>query len=65
MSDLKGILDNPLVKSMLLKQLKKAWTNGKLQLITITEKDGELEFNVYSEPMKVLTQKDFVNIITA
>jgi hypothetical protein len=62
--DVKSLIENPMVKSLLLGKLKKAWKENKLSMITITEKNGELEFEIYTEQMKVLTQKDFVNIIT-
>lgn len=62
---LKGLLSNPMIKGFLLKKLKSAWKENSLQMITITEKNGELEFNVYTEPMTILTQTDFKNIITS
>lgn len=61
--DLKTIFDNPIVKTLLIKKLKAAWRENNIRLITITERDGELEFEVFTEPMKVLSQKDFINII--
>lgn len=65
MEGLKGLIDNPMVKSLLLKQLKSAWKKGSLTLITITEKEGELEINTYSEPMTVITKTDLQNIINS
>jgi hypothetical protein len=62
--DIKGILDNPLIKTVLLKKLNKAWEEGGLTMITLTrDANGELEVNQYTEPMKVISQKDFTNII--
>lgn len=57
---LEAITNNPLVKTVLLKQLKKVVEEHGIKLITIIpDADGELKFDVYNEEMKVLTNKDF------
>lgn len=61
---LDGILENPIIKATLMKQLKKAFGNDGVKLITISIKpDGELDFGIYKEDQKVLSLTDFNNLV--
>jgi hypothetical protein len=60
---LKGILESPIVKSLLLRKLKTAWKENNITAIVITEKNGELDFETYNEPMAIMTKKELKNII--
>lgn len=59
-----SFLDNPLIKSVALSGLKKAFEKHGIKLITIEMKpDGELNFEVYTEDMKIFRETEFNNII--
>jgi hypothetical protein len=63
---LQSLTDNPMIKNLFLKQLKKVVKEEGITLITIsaseTEPD-ELNFEVYKDEMKILTVKDFEQIL--
>lgn len=61
--DLKFLTENPVLKTMLLSKLKKLWRSNGIRLITIIEKSGELEFEMYNEDMIVISRKKFTEII--
>jgi hypothetical protein len=55
-----GLLDNPLIKTLALGKIKKAFNEHGVTLVTVTtDASGELQFDVYTEPMKVMTETDF------
>lgn len=64
--ELFGILDNPIIKNLALGKVRKAFKEHAVTLITIdVDTSGELQFEVYTEPMKVMTQTDFNKTINS
>jgi len=54
------LLDNPIIKNLALGKVKKAFKENGVRLITITaDETGELQFEVYTDAMKVMTETDF------
>jgi hypothetical protein len=61
---LQSILDNPLVKAALFKQLKKVMKDNNIELITLSlDEKGEMKIEAYNVPTKVLPKQDFEIIL--
>lgn len=55
-----GLLDNPIIKTLALGKIKKAFKDHGVTLITVSaDETGELKFDVYEQPMKVISETDF------
>jgi hypothetical protein len=62
--DITKIFGNPIMKKMLLKKLSDVIEENGLTLVTIfPDEKGELQFGIYKEPMKVISETDFNNTI--
>jgi len=62
--NLGGLLDNPLIKKLALGKVQKAFREHGVTLVTVTaDANGELKFDVYETPMKVMSETEFNKII--
>ena len=59
------ILNNPIVKNIALKSLKKSFEESgtKAILITRNEKTGEFDFQQYKTDIVILSQSDFNDLL--
>lgn len=61
---LESIINNPLVKSALFKQLTKVMKDNKIDLVTLSLDDnGKLEINGYQEPQHIMPKKDYAHMV--
>lgn len=61
---LQSILDNPLVKAALFKQLTKTMKDNSIDVITLSlDAEGKMKVDAYNEPTKILPLKDFNDIL--
>jgi hypothetical protein len=62
--NLDSLFSNPIIKKIALAKIKEVMAANDVSLITITVENGELAFNAYTEPMKVMSQKDFTETLS-
>jgi hypothetical protein len=61
---LESITGNPIVKTVLLKQLKSAMKSENISLIAITmSDDGEPCIEVYKDPVTVIKNETLLNLL--
>jgi hypothetical protein len=61
---LESIINNPLVKSALFKQLTKVMKDNSIDLVTLSlDKDGKLQINGYIEEQHIMPKKDYVTML--
>lgn len=69
MSFIDSIAKNPVLKAMLMKQLKSAFSDPKIGLhmitISMNAENGELDFGLHTEKMRVLPETEFNNMVKA
>jgi hypothetical protein len=64
--DLSAITSNPIVKTVLMKQLKKIIAENGVKLITIVpDETGELSFEVYTVEQVIVNKTEFDNLINS
>lgn len=63
--DIESLTGNSLVKNLLLKQLKSVVKEKGIKAILITpDSTGELNIEIHQEPIKVVAESDFNQLIT-
>jgi len=61
---LESIMNNPLVKAALNKQLAKIMKDNKIDLVTISlDSEGKLQIGGYTEPQHIMPVKDYTMML--
>jgi len=61
---LKSVLDNPLVKAALFKQLTKIMKDNSIEKVVLSlDESGKLKIDAYQEQMQIMPMKDYVTML--